>query len=56
MTPEDPRSFIQTVCLVRHLDPLPDDLRGPFVDRVLARAGDPLVLEYVRLNMTARRP
>jgi len=56
VTPEDPRSFIQTVCLVRHLDPLPDDLRGPFVDRVLARADDPLVLEYVRLNMTARRP
>jgi trans-aconitate 2-methyltransferase len=56
VTPDDPRSFIQTVCLVRHLDPLPEDLREPFVDRVLARAGDPLVLEYVRLNMTARRP
>jgi trans-aconitate 2-methyltransferase len=53
--PEDPRSFIQTVCLVRHLDPLPPDLRPSFVDRVLERAGDPLVLEYVRLNMTARR-
>jgi trans-aconitate 2-methyltransferase len=56
VTPADPRSFIQTVCLVRHLDPLPEELRDPFVDRVLARAGDPLVLEYVRLNMTARRP
>lgn len=55
VTPEDARAFIQTVCLVRHLDPLPEELRGPFVDRVLARAGDPLVLEYVRLNMTARR-
>jgi trans-aconitate 2-methyltransferase len=55
VTPEDPRSFIQTVCLVRHLDPLPDDLRTPFVDRVLDRSGDPFVLEYVRLNMTARR-
>ncbi len=56
VTPEDARSFIQTVCLVRHLDPLPDELKGPFVDRVLDRAGDPLVLDYVRLNMTARRP
>jgi trans-aconitate 2-methyltransferase len=55
VTPEDARAFIHTVCLVRHLDPLPDELRGPFVDRVLERAGDPLVLEYVRLNMTARR-
>jgi trans-aconitate 2-methyltransferase len=55
VTPDDARAFIHTVCLVRHLDPLPDDLRGPFVDRVLERAGDPLVLEYVRLNMTGRR-
>jgi trans-aconitate 2-methyltransferase len=53
-TPADPRAFVQTVCLVRHLDPLPEDLRDPFVERVLARAGDPLVLEYVRLNMSAR--
>jgi trans-aconitate 2-methyltransferase len=52
-TPEDPRAFVQTVCLVRHLDPLPEELRGEFVDRVLARAGEPLVLEYVRLNMSA---
>ncbi len=56
VTPEDPRAFIQTVCLVRHLDPLPEELRTEFVDRVLERAGDPLALEYVRLNMTARRP
>jgi trans-aconitate 2-methyltransferase len=51
VSPEDPRAFIQTVCLVRHLDPLPDELRDEFVDRVLARAGKPLVLDYVRLNM-----
>jgi trans-aconitate 2-methyltransferase len=51
----DPRPFIQTVCLVRHLDPLPEGLRGPFLDRVLARTGTPLILHYVRLNMTATR-
>ena len=56
VTPDDPRSFIQTVCLVRHLDPLPEELRGPFVDRALERSGHPLTLDYVRLNMTARRP
>ncbi len=56
VTPADPRAFIQTVCLVRHLDPLPEDLREPFVDRVLERWGEPFVLNYVRLNMTARRP
>lgn len=55
VTPGDPRSFIQTVCLVRHLDPLPPELRDPFIDRVLERSGEPFVLDYVRLNMTARR-
>ncbi len=55
VTPADPRAFVRTVCLVRHLDPLPESLRGPFIDRVLARAGDPLVLEYVRLNLSGRR-
>jgi trans-aconitate 2-methyltransferase len=52
---DEPRSFITTVCLVRHLDPLPEELREQFVDTVMDRVGEPLVLEYVRLNMTARR-
>jgi trans-aconitate 2-methyltransferase len=55
VTPADPRTFIQAVCLVRHLDPLPVQLRDPFVDQVLERSGEPFVLDYVRLNMTARR-
>jgi len=54
VTPPDPRTFVQTVCLVRHFDPLPVELREVFLDRVLERAGEPLVLEYVRLNMTAQ--
>ena len=52
---EDARSFIQTVCLVRHLDLVPAPLKDEFVDAVLGRCADPLVLQYVRLNMTARR-
>jgi trans-aconitate 2-methyltransferase len=52
---EEPRSFVQTVCLVRHLDPLPPELHDAFIDAVLSRFGQPLVLDYVRLNMTARR-
>jgi trans-aconitate 2-methyltransferase len=51
----EPRAFVTTVCLVRHLDPLPVALREPFVDCVMERAGEPLVLDYVRLNMTAER-
>ncbi|MGH2870874.1 MAG: class I SAM-dependent methyltransferase [Solirubrobacteraceae bacterium] len=52
---QDPRPFVLTVCLVRHLDQLPPELHEPFVDAVLARSARPFVLEYVRLNMTARR-
>ncbi len=56
VTPDDPRAFVQTVCLVRHLDPLPADLRDRFVDRVMNDFREPFVLDYVRLNMTAVSP
>jgi trans-aconitate 2-methyltransferase len=56
VTLPDARAFIRSVCLVRHLDRLPEDLRDPFVERVLERTGEPLVLDYVRLNMTALNP
>ncbi|MHB8658169.1 MAG: methyltransferase domain-containing protein [Solirubrobacteraceae bacterium] len=55
VTLDDARTFVQTVCLVRHLDPLPLALRGRFLEEVLERSATPLVLEYVRLNMSARR-
>ncbi len=38
------------------LDTLPEELREPFVDAVCERAGSPLVLDYVRLNIDARKP
>jgi trans-aconitate 2-methyltransferase len=52
--PEDAASFASTVCLGSHLDRLPEALREGFVADVLAEAGDPLVLDYVRLNIVAR--
>jgi trans-aconitate 2-methyltransferase len=55
VSPEYSHEFVKTVCLVRHLDHLPDDLKDAFIDRMIERMGDPLVIEYVRLNMTARR-
>lgn len=55
VSPAEPRSFVQTVCLRHHLEALPEGLRDGFVDRVLARCGEPVVLDYVRLNMSARR-
>ena len=55
VTPADPTSFVQAVCLVRHLDQLPGELRPSFRDHVLGRLGSPVVIDYVRLNMVACR-
>jgi trans-aconitate 2-methyltransferase len=54
--PAQPLEFLETVTLGPHLQRLPDELRQPFVAEVAARMGSPLVLEYVRLNIEARRP
>lgn len=51
----EPRAFVTTVCLVRHLDPLTAELRESFVDRVMEQLDQPVVLDYVRLNLTAQR-
>jgi trans-aconitate 2-methyltransferase len=52
---EPERAFVKTVCLLPYLDALPSELGDGFVDRVIERCGEPVVLDYVRLNMTARR-
>jgi trans-aconitate 2-methyltransferase len=51
--PDDPREYLRTINLGAHLDRLPEDLRYPFVDAVLARLGERPVLDYVRLNIDA---
>jgi len=54
------RRFIQSVILRVHLDSLPTDaLRDQYLDALVQKAeGDdpPLTLDYVRLNVDARRP
>ena len=47
-------AFLETVCLRTFLDELPPAEREPFVKAVAARMPEP-VLDYVRLNITARR-
>jgi len=54
VVPEDPTNYLRTVCLGYHLEQLPEELRDAFVEAVLARSG--AELDYVRLNITARRP
>ena len=54
VVPDDPEDYLRTVCLGYHLERLPEELRGTYVKAVLARAGEEL--DYVRLNISARRP
>ncbi len=56
VTPDDPRAFARSVGLSKHLARLPEDLHEEFIDAVLGSMARPLVLEYVRLNISARRP
>lgn len=53
MTPREPREYIRSVCLGHHLERLPEELRGPYVDAVAERM--PPEIDYVRLNVSARR-
>ncbi len=54
--PAEPKAFLATVTLGPQLERLPDDLKDPFVEEVAVAMGEPLVLDYVRLNIEARRP
>jgi trans-aconitate 2-methyltransferase len=54
--PREPRPFVATVVLAKHVDRLPADLRDEFIDAVIGATPRPLVFEYVRLNISVRRP
>ncbi len=51
--PEDPRAFLATIVLGPHVQQLPERLRERFMDDVLAALGEPVVVDYVRLNIDA---
>lgn len=51
--PPEPRRFLATVILNPFLARLPAELEEEFLDRVHERLGEPLVVDYVRLNIQA---
>lgn len=53
--PDEPRDFIRTVCLGPHVQRLPEELRDDYLDAVTEAIGAEPVLDYVRLNIVARR-
>jgi len=56
VSPPEPREYLRSVCLGPHLELLPAGLREPFLNAVLESSLRPLTLDYVRLNISARRP
>jgi len=52
-TPPNPREYLASVIFAPYLERLPEALREHYLDELVAALGDPLVLDYVRLNMTA---
>jgi trans-aconitate 2-methyltransferase len=51
--PEHPHEFLSTIVLGPHVQRLPEQLRERFVDEVIARAGQPVIVDYIRLNIDA---
>jgi trans-aconitate 2-methyltransferase len=51
--PEHPREFLSTIVLGPHVQQLPLQLRGRYIDDVLAALGEPVIVDYVRLNIDA---
>lgn len=53
--PPQPRAYIGSVCLGAHTAALPESMRRPFIDEVYDAWGPEHVLDYVRLNISARK-
>jgi trans-aconitate 2-methyltransferase len=51
--PAEPLAFTSTVTLGPLLAQLPEEQRRPFAEAILAESPEPLVLDYVRLNIEA---
>ncbi len=52
--PDEPRAYLETVCLGPHLERLAPAESERFLDAVMARLGERPTLDYVRLNVVAR--
>jgi trans-aconitate 2-methyltransferase len=53
---DDDFEYFATIMLGSHLERLPEAARAPFTAAVLAEMARPVVIDYVRLNIAARRP
>jgi trans-aconitate 2-methyltransferase len=56
VTLDEPAAFLRAVCCGPHLERLPEELRESFLGAVVGEFEDDPTLDYVRLNIDARRP
>ena len=57
IAPDDPREYLGTIAIGAHLQRLDDPAdREWFLDELLSRLPAPVTVDYVRLNIDARRP
>lgn len=54
--PEDPAEYLATVTLGAQVQRLPDDMVPSYVEAVMDRYDGARTIDYVRLNIDARRP
>jgi trans-aconitate 2-methyltransferase len=52
-TPPRPREFLETVIFAPYIERLPPELAQAYLDDLVGALGEPLVLDYVRLNWDA---
>ncbi len=53
VVPPDPKEYLSTIVLGAHLERLPQELRMPFVESTMAGLGEPVTIDYIRLNIDA---
>lgn len=53
VVPGEPLEYLRTIVLGAHLERLPVELGAPFAEAVAGRLGDPVTIDYVRLNLDA---
>jgi trans-aconitate 2-methyltransferase len=51
--PQQPREFLSTIVLGPHVQRLPPELCERFMDETMGLLGEPVVVDYVRLNIDA---
>jgi trans-aconitate 2-methyltransferase len=56
VVPDDPSEYIATVTFGAQVQRLPEPMRTAYLAEVIKRLDQPITVDYVRLNIDARRP